>query len=209
MMRRLSFVAVALAVLQASPAWAQSTVGGRAYVTFGATSETASETFDAVAGTSRANGIGGGGTITGLWRGLFVDVGVSRQRFSGERVFVSNGAVFPLGIPLEITVRPIDIATGWRFASGRASPYVGGGATFLTYEETSDFAQPGEDVSEQKTGLVLLAGLDVAIQRWLHAGAELRYRSVTGLLGSSGVSEAFGEDDLGGTAIAVRISVGL
>lgn len=209
MKRCVSLLVLAFAVVQAGPAWAQSTVGARAYLTFGATWETASDTFDAVAGTSRASGIGGGATVTGLWQGLFVDVGVSRQRFDGERVFVLNGTAFPLGIPLEVTVRPIDIAAGWRVTAGRVSPYAGGGATFLSYEETSDFAQPGENVSERKTGLVLLGGVDVALLRWLHAGAELRYRSVTGLLGTGGVSEAFGEDDLGGTAVAVRVSVGL
>jgi hypothetical protein len=209
MIRRLSVLAVMAMLLPLSTASAQSAVGGRAYVTFGSVWQSASATFDAVAGTSRISSVGGGGTVTGIWKGLFVDVGVSRQKISGERVFVLDGTAFPLGIPLEITLRPVDIAAGWRWSSGRVSPYVGGGATFLSYTETADFAQPGEDVSEQTSGLVILGGFDVAIARWLHAGAEVRYRSITGVLGSGGVSEAFGEDNLGGAAAAVRVSVGL
>ena len=105
-------------------------------------------------------------------------------------------------------MRPVDIAGGWRFVFGRVSPYAGAGVSLIAYEETADFAASGDNVSESKTGPLFLAGVDVAVIRWLHAGAEFRYRSVKGVLGDGGVSDIFGEDQLGGYALAVRISVG-
>jgi len=201
-------LALAVLCVLAGPAavFAQS-ASGRAYVTFGTVSMTASETFDAVADTSRITMVGIGGAVS--WQGIFVDVAVSKGTLDGQRVFVLDGEVFDLGIPLEISVRPVDIAGGWRGTSGRLSPYAGAGITFVTYEETADFADPGEDVSDRANGWLLLGGVDVSIRPWLHAGGEVRYRAVTGVLGEGGVSEALGEDSLGGTSLAVRVSVGL
>jgi len=207
MTRRLpSLVALAVLVVPGA-ALAQSAVTGRAYVTLGTVFMTASETFDAVADTTRINVVGVGGTVS--WQGVFVDVAVSKGTLDGQRVFVLDDEVFDLGIPLEISVRPVDIAGGWRGTTGPVSPYGGAGITFLTYEETAEFADPGDDVSERVSGWLLLGGVDVSILPWLHAGGEVRYRAVTGVLGEGGVSEAFGEDSVGGTSVAVRVSVGL
>ena len=206
-MTRIVPVLAVLGVLAGpGPAFAQSATG-RAYVAFGTIVMTSSETFDAVAGTSRVNVVGVGGAVS--WRGVFVDVALSTGTLDAQRVFVLDDEVFDLGIPIEISVRPVDIAGGWRGTSGRVSPYAGVGVTFLTYEETADFADPGDDVSERVNGWLLLGGVDVSILPWLHAGGEVRYRAVTGVLGEGGVSEAFGEDSLGGTSLAVRVSVGM
>jgi hypothetical protein len=48
----------------------------------------------------------------------------------------------------------------------------------------------------------------VTIVDWLHAGGEFRYRRVSGILGESGASEEFDEDNAGGFSAAVRISIG-
>ena len=50
---------------------------------------------------------------------------------------------------------PIDAVVGWRSPQGRVKPFVGGGATFFGYEETSDFADGGDDVDESKVGFVV------------------------------------------------------
>ena len=55
---------------------------------------------------------------------------------------------------------------------------------------------------------MILAGVDAELLKWVHVGGELRYRFVKGILGESGVSEAFGEDDAGGFAVGVRVSFG-
>jgi opacity protein-like surface antigen len=105
-------------------------------------------------------------------------------------------------------MRAVDVAAGWRLVYGRVSPYAGAGVTLLSYEETSRGADSDENVSESRSGPLLLGGVDVTIVRWLHAGGEIRYRSVTGILGEGGASESFGEDNAGGLALALRISVG-
>ena len=196
-----------LVVTSARPAAAQ-TLSVRGYVTYGSTVFASSESFEAITGESSKAGIGGGATVIGIWRGIFADVGISQQELDGQRVFIDAGTVYPLGIPVTIRMRPVDIAGGWRFFYGRLSPYAGAGVSVISYEETADFAEGGDNVSESKTGAMFLAGLDVAVIRWLHAGAEFRYRAVKGVLGDGGVSDIYGEDQLGGYAFAVRISVG-
>lgn len=205
-MTRTLLVAVAFSVVGSS-AYAQSSIGARGYATFGSTSFAAADSFDAVAGTSSDAGWGGGGTVTGLWRGLFVDVGLSQQRLDGQRVFLNAGTVYPLDIPLSVTMQPIDLAAGWRFAQ-RVSPFAGAGFTSISYKETGGFAGAGDDVDERKSGLLVLGGVDVGVVRWLHVGGEVRYRNVSGIIGGAGVSSAFGDDQLGGFSTALRISVG-
>ena len=192
------------------PAPALEPIGIRGYALAGMAALAARETFDAVAGARSRPAFGGGVQITNLWRRLFADVGASVVSFDGGRVFVDDGRVFELGIPLEVTLRHLDVAGGWRltFARGRISPYAGAGLTWLQYEETSAFAQPGDDVREGGAGALVLGGVDIRLWQWLHAGGELRYRRVGGILGEGGASAAFGEDDAGGVAAAVRISVG-
>lgn len=181
--------------------------GVNGYFSYGAVSLASSETFDAVAGAPRAASLGGGVQLTRLWRSLFADIGLSRQQLDGERVFVSDGVVFPLDIPLEVSFTPLDIAAGWRFDRRRLSPYVGGGVSLITYKESSPFSHAGDDVNERGTGFLMLAGVDVPVWRFASLGGELRYRAVTGVLGEGGASEAFGEDQLGGFQYALRVTV--
>lgn len=205
---RVAPLVVALAALAPPPALAQS-IGIRGYASFGIARLAATDTFEAVADTTQQPVFGGGVQVTNIWRGIFADVGVAQiETIEGERVFVDDGEVFELDIPLEVKMRPVDIAAGWRLAYGRVSPYVGAGVTFLSYEETSEGADADEDVSETTSGPLFLAGIDVAIVNWLHAGGELRYRQVKGILGEGGVSGEFGEDNAGGLTAAVRISIG-
>jgi hypothetical protein len=209
-MRRMALaglVIVLLLVVQRTSA-AQSSVGVRGYSTFGSTSLSAADSFEAVAGTSSTTGIGGGVTVTNIWKGLFVDVGLSQLALDGERVFIHGGTIYRLGIPVDITIRPLDAAAGWRRTRGRLSPYVGVGMSTISYKETSAFAASGDDVSERTSGPLFLAGADVGVLRWLHVGGEVRYRSVTGVLGKGGVSEVYGENQLGGVAAGLRLSVG-
>ena len=107
-------------------------VGG--YAMFGRINFTASESFDAIVGEPSGTIFGGGARVGLPLGGLFVDVGAWRYRGEGERVFVADDQVFRLGIPVEITVTPIELSGGWRFRIRRAPnfvPYAGGGLTFL------------------------------------------------------------------------------
>jgi hypothetical protein len=184
-------------------------IGASVYATYSTTSLTASNTFEAAAGTSRKSAPGIGGTVTGLWRGAFVDVAFTQYKLDAQRLFIDQGTVYPLGIPVRITMRPFDVIGGWRYGSrGRVSPYGGAGLVFFQYREDSDFAAAGDDVNERKTGVVALAGGDVRVLRLVSVGGEFRYRTVDGVLGLGGVSQIFGDDQLGGLSFAARFSVG-
>jgi opacity protein-like surface antigen len=206
--RRVFVLACVVWASAAAPARAQPRIGVFGHVVFGSRMMAASESFDAVTGSDRTTFVSGGARIERLWKGVFADTTFSQTSFDGERVFVNNGEVFGLGIPVRVTVRPIDLAAGWRFAIKRFSPFAGGGVTFLSYRESSEFSDPADEADEQKTGAIVLAGLDYQILRWARAGVEMRYRRVGGILGEAGVSELFDEKNAGGIDFGVRVSVG-
>ena len=183
-------------------------IGVRGFGTFAVDWMSAADTFDATTGSAMILGYGGGVQVTNLWGGLFVEASLERSAADGERVFVHDGEAFPLGIPLEVTMTPIDAVVGWRSPQGRVTPFFGGGATFMRYEETSDFADDGDDVDERKVGFVVLAGAEVSLARWIHVRGDVRYRQVNGILGEAGASAAYEEDRLGGFGVAVKLVVG-
>lgn len=211
---RTSLTAVLALVLCAGQAEAQqrsgSGLGAAIYGGVGAVAPDASKSIEAVSGLTTLESWTVGARVTGLWRNLFADVAVSEQAFDGERVFLHNGTVYGLGIPLSVTMRPIDAALGWRFGDrdGRFHPYVGLGASRISYKERGDFAAAGDNVTGEATGLLVMGGLDVTLWRWVAAGADLRYRKVTGVLGESGVSADYGDDQLGGAAVTFRVVIG-
>jgi hypothetical protein len=202
----ITFVVFASVVVCGSPARAQTSA--RAYFDYGNSALSSKQSFEAVTGTSRAMSIGGGASVSGLIGGVFVDFAFSQQRLSGERVFTEGGQVYGLGIPAKIVLRPIDIAGGWRYQRGRISPYAGGGLTVMSYRETSDFAAEVDNVTATKSGPMVLGGIDVRMARLLSIGGEARFRQIKGILGSSGVSQVFHEDQLGGISLNLRVSVG-
>jgi len=199
---------VILVLLTTPTANAQGSARLSGYGVFGDMRLDAARTFEAVSETSHVRVLGGGIQIANLWKFLFVDVAVSTMTIDGQRVFVDDGAVQPLGIPLEVRMRSVDVAAGWRHQHGRLSPYAGGGFSRLRYRETSELAQPGEDVTDSGTGPLFLGGIDFALSRWVRIGAEIRYRRIGGVLGSGGASAKFDEDSAGGVSTALRVSIG-
>ena len=168
----------------------------------------ASKSFDAVTGSDRVTTFGGGLQVTNLWRGLFLEGSMAWAAPDGERVFAFGDEVFPVGIPVELTLMPVDVVAGWRAPLGRLVPYVGGGMTFFKYEETSEFADEDENVDDWYNGFVVMGGLEVGLARWLHVRADVRYRQVNDALGLGGVSEFFDEDRLGGVAAGLQLMLG-
>ena len=185
--------------------------------TAGLFTATAKDTFDAILDTRSGTDFGVGAQVawqSGTLRGLFVEFDASRFEETGERVFVHEGEVFPLGIPLTIGLTPIEVSAGYRFTQTRrtrsgvvASPialFGGGGVGSVGYAETDD---DGE-ISERFTAYHVMGGADVTVWKALQIGAEARYRWVPDGLGAGGVSDAFNETDLGGSTFRVRIGVG-
>jgi opacity protein-like surface antigen len=184
-------------------------IGG--YAMFGNINFTAKESFDAILGSPSGVIFGGGARVGLPIGGLFVDVGAWRYRGEGERVFVANDQIFKLGIPVTVTVTPIEISAGWRFRLRRLSkltPYAAGGFTILNYRETSEFSTAGDDTDESFNGYHAIGGAEYKITRWLGLAGEASWSTVPDAIGESGVSEAFNETNLGGTTFRVKITVG-
>lgn len=168
----------------------------------------AARTFEAVTGSATGRTLGGGLRVAGVWRGLFAELAISETSKNGERVSFENGETFPLGIPLSVRLRHVDVAGGWRWTRGRLAPYVGAGVTRVSYEEKSDFADAGENVSAGAAGPLLMAGVDVRLTRLLHVGGDVRFRRLLGILGEGGLSRELGERSAGGLATSLRVSIG-
>jgi len=168
---------------------------------------TANDSFKAIFDTPGGFFYGGGAQV--YFGPIYVDVGVSRFEKTGERAFVFEGDVHRVGIPDRITMTPVVVTAGYRFpANARTVPYVGGGVGTLEFEETSDFADPGEDVSERFTSYHAVAGVEYAATRWLFVSGELRHAAVPDALGAPGISAEFDESDLGGLSVAVKVLIG-
>jgi hypothetical protein len=166
----------------------------------------ASDTFNAIFGDHRGTFVGGGGQVR--WKSVLFEVSASRFKESGERVFISNGEVFKLGIPTTVTIRPIELTGAWRFRQlWRVRPYAGGGIGWHRYKESSQFADPAENVEFTERSYHLVGGGEVRLWRWIAAAAEVRYRTVRDAIGEGGASQEYDEDDLGGTSVAFRILV--
>ena len=184
-------------------------IGG--YGLVGATTFRAADTFDAVFGTSRGTTFGGGVSVGLPWGGLFVEVGAWRfKKDNGQRVFRSGGQTFKLGIPLHVTLTPIEVTGGWRFRglSSRFIPYVGAGVNSSAYNESSDFSAAGEDVRDRFSGYHMLGGGEVKLSRFVGLAGEVVWATVPDAVGAGGVSAAFGDTDLGGTSVRVKVTVG-
>lgn len=167
----------------------------------------AGSTFQAVLGTSQATELGGGLSLT--QGSYFIDVTARRFAKDGERVFVQNGQVYPLGIDTRVTMTPLDVSVGYRFRPfGRLRPYAGGGYTRLKYEETADFAASGDDVSESFNGFHLLGGGEWRIARFVGIATEAAWTRIGKAIGDAGASQAFGEDDLGGASVRLKLIIG-
>jgi hypothetical protein len=136
-------------------------------------------------------------------KGIYVNVGVRTFSKDGERVFVAGPAdpVARLGFPLSIRVTPWFATAGYRFRQGELIvPYGGLGASLTSYREESTVAGLVFDDSRTKFGFHLVAGAEVGKGRF-RFGAELGWSTVSDALGVGGVSEVYGEDNLGGWSV--------
>jgi hypothetical protein len=183
----------------------------------GSLSFAARESFDAVLGSASGRVVGGGGEVRfvrGRLNGVFVRVDASRFRERGERAFVFDGQVFGLGIPMTVTVTPVEFSGGYRYVHRRSGgrsfpivPYGGIGVGTVQYREESSFAEPGENVNDWFTSYHAFGGVEVRIWRWIGVGVEGHYRSVPDGLGQGGISEEFNETNLGGATVRVLLGV--
>jgi hypothetical protein len=210
-LRNLGLVgALTLATVASASAQSLSDIGVRGLGMFGNISFASKDSFEAILDRNRGPIYGGGGQVLLPW-GIYVEVAAWRFKQTGERAFVGpNDEVFRLGIPVEITITPFELTAGYRAAqlSPRIVPYGGVGYSSYGYKETSDFADPGENVDDRFGGFHLQGGVEFLVSRWLAVGGEATWSSIANAIGKGGVSEQFNEDNLGGTSIRLKISVG-
>jgi len=159
------------------------------------------------------DGASGGPTVGlalqyGLGESFFVRGGARFFQRDGERVFVAapGSPVFRLGHPLTLRVIPVYGLLGFRFLSGGSlRPYVGVGGGATMYDEESDVAGEIFASSATKPSGQAVAGLDYG-RGAIRFGGEVMYSMVPNTIGFAGVSEVYGEDDIGGFSAVFRLS---
>ena len=183
-----------------------------AHLQFGRLSQTARESFNAILGKSSGQVFGAGAEIT-FRSGIFARFDATYFSADGERVDLVDGEVVPLGIPLLLSLTPIEFTGGYRLHAYRFGsrkqvalvPFVGAGAGTMRYHEETDEAHPDEGVDERHASYHVLVGLDVPLGKRVVIGTELTRRWVPGGLGTGGISQALGESDLGGSTFLTRV----
>jgi hypothetical protein len=170
----------------------------------------AQTTFEGVFGRA-AQPFWGGGAEVVFRDGIYVDVGLSRFKKTGQRAFRSNGKTYQLNIPLTATVTPFEVSGGYRFRLGRHQsviPFVGGGIGSYGYKETSGFSDSTENVDTRHVGGLVVGGVEFRVHRWIGLGVDAQYTHIPGILGTGGLSKDANENDLGGVAARFKVIVG-
>ena len=209
-MTRIILLMAGLAVAAPAAAQIAPVVSVRPFVVASAQSFAASDTFDASFGKTVLPFFGAGIQVV-VNDGFFAELAVSRMRQTGERAYISNGTPFRLGIPLTATLTPVEMTGGYRFKSRQhpgIRPYVAAGFGSYAYQETSSFSDPGEDVDTTHTGFVMNGGAEFRVHRWVGLAVDVQYSHVPGILGTGGLSQQAGENDLGGVAARIKLVVG-
>jgi len=139
--------------------------------------------------------------------GIFVQGGVDYLQLVGQRVFVSDGEVFRLGIRDVVTILPVSATVGFRLVQGRLAPY--GGAGFGRYFFRDDYAFADADAKKYQSfpSYHVIAGVEWWAARHVGAAFEAQYVRVPKAL-EGGVGADLGEDDLGGFQVRVKFLYG-
>ena len=210
--------AVAFLLASVVPCQAQDRISMRGFADAGLTIFTATQSFKAILG-SPAGPVFGGGVEVGLTRNVFVSVGASRFRQTGNRVFVFQNQVFKLNESDTITVTPLQLSAGYRFLGRRSArltrpprftPYAGGGVGWYRFSETSAHSTADEDEKTTNAGYHVLAGVEIPIRSWMAAAVDGRWSFVPNAFGdsASSVASVYDEHNLGGFTLSGRIIVG-
>jgi|SRR6185503_10548312 len=195
-------------------------IGVRVFGAYETTVMKASQTFKAATGSSSMPGFAVGADILNLWKKVFLRIGMSKASADGTRGFVDETDHFvSTGVPIEIGLRNIELAVGWRNymkKHPRMALYAAAGMTSASFSQESPDPDAGDNSTASGTGFVGLAGLEFGLKKETPArpakrqfvlGIEAQFRSITGVLGESGISKDFGEDNLGGFAVRALFGI--
>ena len=151
----------------------------------------------------------GGAVRYSLDLGVYVSGGVRTFSKSGERVFVAGPTepVSKLGFPLELRITPYFLTLGYRLRQGSLIvPYGGVGGSITSFRENSSVAGIAYDRSETKAGFHVVGGVEVGKERF-RFGGEVGWSTVPDAVGVAGVSEVYGEDNLGGWSVVGKLII--
>jgi hypothetical protein len=186
-------LAVVAAPAAASPSWHLG-------VRLGGFEPAASETHDLLYGGDTVV-LAGGQVEIRFDRGWFLALSGDHGSVDGELVAPApGGGVLRTGTSTELTLTPVHLTIGG--AAGRSWQFLyGGGPSLLIWEDDNVlFPSDGSDV-----GLHAVIGVRRDFAR-ASLGGELRWSTFPDTIGSEGgVSEAIGEDDLGGLALGLVV----
>jgi opacity protein-like surface antigen len=150
----------------------------------------------------------GAGVRWSVTPSIYVALGGRYFSKDGERAFVADPSTPPFGLghPLSVRLIPVHAQAGWRFRPDTSFvPYIGLGIGATSYREESTVGGLAEpEVSETKFSGLVAAGLEYG-RGALRFGIDLSYSTVPDSLGVGGVSQVYGEDDLGGFTAMGRI----
>jgi len=207
---RIVFLLVGLTLAAPAAAQDEPSLSIRPFFLVTDQSFAAVDTFDAAFGKTYFPFFGGGGQV--VFKGTyFLEITASRFQENGERAYFSGGKAFKLGIPLTATITPIEVTGGYRFrlpTLPRVRPYVAAGFGSYGYQETSSFADAGDNVDTRHAGFVVNGGAEFRLHRWIGVAVDVQYTHIPGILGTGGVSQQTGESDLGGVAARFKAIVG-
>jgi hypothetical protein len=142
-------------------------------------------------------------------RSVFLSLSGTYFQKEGERVFLADpdGPWFRLGHPLKLRLIPVNLVVGYRFHVGDSVvPWlaIGGGATF--YREESTIGGVTESTEKTEGTGIVMGGVDYVNGNLLF-GVQASWSTVPNSVGVGGVSQIYGEDDLGGLGVCVRLGV--
>jgi hypothetical protein len=181
----------------------------RAYGEVDFTWMAASQSFEAVLGSSSLTGFGGGFELIRLWRGAFARVSFTVAGGSGSRVIVVDNQVVDMGVPVDVGMGSLSLGGGWRQSVHRRFLAYGGAAFVrLSYSEESPFSG-NESTSAGFPGFAIFGGVEMPLGRVFFVGGEAEWRTIPDAIGESetSVSRAYGETNLGGTTIRVLFGI--
>jgi hypothetical protein len=166
----------------------------------------APNTFEAVLGHSFGPMFGGGVDVH-FHRNLFIHAAAERFQQTGQRVAVSNGEAFRLGISDTVRIIPAWGTFGYRHGYRRGTVYGGIGGGLYFYKETSDFSDPSENVDDRFKSYHALLGFELGRGN-VRTALEVQFTSVPNGLGDGGASAAFEERNLGGVQLRLKVLLG-
>ena len=178
----------------------------RAFGQAGGTLFTADDSFDTILGSPFGPVVGGGAQVV-FPNSAFVQVSFERFRETGTRALVSGDQVFTVDTPATIEVQPVMVTVGYLAREyGRFAPFLGAGIGWHTLTEESPSV--ADRTRESKVGYHVVAGTEFALARWVALAGEVQWAGVPDLIGETGISAAFQEDDLGGTTFRFKFIIG-